>query len=130
MRHADRAVLTRVLRDGPGGAERGAHLARRALLGIDDHMAPQARVHEHILRLPQRIERGQQTFAAVGNEVRQRAVLAHLHEPWLPTLLHTPCVLDGVVSRHRRNVLSLVLHAGEEAPTARVVALVARPAHG
>ena len=82
------------------------------------------------LRLPQRAELRKQATAAVGDEMRQRAVLANLHELRLRRLLHAQRVLDGVVGGDRRGALRLVLHAGEEAPAACVVALVARPADG
>ena len=75
MLHAEGAVGVGELRQGAGGAEHGAHLAGGARIGVDDDVAPQARVHHDVFRLAQSSQAIEQALAAVGDEMRQGAVV-------------------------------------------------------
>ncbi len=91
-------------------------------------MAPQAGVDHHVLRLAERGKRVEQTLAPMGDEVRQRAVLRHLHVLGSLLLFHAERVLHGIVGRGDGGVFRLALHGGEETAPTGVVALVLRQA--
>ena len=69
MPHTERAVRILEFLDGLRRTEGGAHLARRALLDVDDHMAPQARAHHDVVGSAERRKPLQQAGTPMGQEM-------------------------------------------------------------
>ena len=81
------------------GQEGGAHLARRALLDVDDHMAPQARAHHDVVGSAERRKPLQQAGTPMGQEMGERAVLLNLLKR--PKPLDGPSLLQSRRARFR-----------------------------
>lgn len=116
--------------DGLRGAERGAHLAGRALLGIDDDVAEQPRVDHDVVRLAHVAEGQQQPAATLGQEVGQRAVLAHFRELRLFLFLGAQLLAHHVLGGDGCGGPGLVAHRREEAAAPRVEIGRRGKAHG
>ena len=73
----------------------------RDSLGIDDDVAEQPRVDHDVVRFAHVAEGQKQPAPALGQEVGQRAVIAHLGEPGLLFLFGTQLLAHHVLGGNR-----------------------------